>query len=114
MPRHNRRGGDPTPVASGARSLAEQRMSWRGEEFTVRAVTGSDKTYRCPGCDQEIRAGQPHIVAWPTGRDSAGPASTGDNPSGRAEDRRHWHHPCWTARERRAPGVQRSRSAPRY
>jgi hypothetical protein len=101
MPRHNRRG--PEAASSGApqRSLGEQLVRWRGEEYVVRAVTGADKTYRCPGCDQEIRPALPHVVAWP---------SFGDG----AEDRRHWHHPCWTARDRRAPGVQWTRSAPRY
>ena len=101
MPRHNRRGTSPPPVPGGAKSLTEQRAAWRGEDFIVRAVTGSDKAYRCPGCDQEIRMGQPHIVAWPAFDDSAA-------------DRRHWHHACWTARDRRAPGILRSRSAPRH
>jgi len=49
------------------------------------------KTYRCPGCDHEIRPATPHVVAWPA-------------ESGRGlEDRRHWHSGCWDARERRGP-----------
>ncbi len=38
------------------------------------------KEYRCPGCNQEIRPGTKHLVAW---RDDD------------AEGRRHWHLPCW-------------------
>jgi len=49
--------------------------------FSVRTVSaGPGKTYRCPGCQQEIRAGTPHLVVI---------------PAGRVEDRRHWHTPCW-------------------
>jgi hypothetical protein len=101
VPRHNRRDVAPPPASSGPRSFGEEAASWRGEAYVVRSVTGSARTYRCPGCDQEIRAGLPHVVAWP--------ALDHD-----AEDRRHWHRACWSARERRAPGTQRSRSAPRY
>lgn len=81
----------------------ERREPWRGEEYAVRAVAGASaaKAYRCPGCDHEIKAGIAHVVAWPA-FDAA------------ASDRRHWHTPCWTARDRRAPKIQRSRSAPRY
>ena len=57
----------------------------------------AEKTYRCPGCDQEIRPATPHVVAWPA-------------ESGRGlEDRRHWHTPCWNARDRRTPVQQRGR-----
>jgi hypothetical protein len=66
----------------------------------VRNVTGgAGKTYRCPGCDQEIRVGTPHVVAW---------------PEGRADDRRHWHTACWSARDNRGVKVHRSKNAPRY
>jgi len=79
-------------------------QAWGDEEWTVRTIAGgtAGKTYRCPGCDQEIRAGAAHVVAWPTGA-----------PGG-ADDRRHWHTGCWRARDRRTPKVQRSRNAPRY
>lgn len=65
-----------------------------GREWAVRAVTGQAavKTYRCPGCDHEIRTGQPHLVAWP--KDDYGQG---------VHDRRHWHTPCWNARGRRTP-----------
>ena len=53
-----------------------------GEAWAVRPVTGqaATKTYRCPGCDHEVRPGVPHRVAW---------------PSGEPAERRHWHTPCW-------------------
>ena len=63
------------------------------------AGTGSTRTYRCPGCDQELAPRVPHVVAW---------------PEGRPDDRRHWHTPCWEARGRRGVKVQRSKNAPRY
>ncbi|MFM7224729.1 MAG: hypothetical protein ACKO1Y_04740 [Actinomycetota bacterium] len=44
------------------------------------------KTYRCPGCDHEIRPGEGHEVVVPR----AAP-----------EDRRHWHTGCWHRRSRR-------------
>lgn len=105
MPRQNRRRADgPERAARPLTVLGERRELWRGEEYAVRAVTGQaggDKLYRCPGCDQLVRNGVPHVVAWPAEDADAG-------------DRRHWHSACWTARERRAPGTQRGRSAPRY
>jgi hypothetical protein len=84
-------------------SSAERHDAWRGEQYVVRTVAGAGatKAYRCPGCDQEIRPGLAHLVAWASHDTDAG-------------DRRHWHTSCWAARERRAPGVQRGRSAPRY
>jgi hypothetical protein len=64
-----------------------------GGEWNVRRVSGSAsaKSYRCPGCDQQILPATPHVVVWP------------DNPSllgalGGAQsldERRHWHTACW-------------------
>jgi hypothetical protein len=56
-------------------------------DWVVRAVPGdaATKTYRCPGCDQEIRPGTAHVVVWPA------------YTPGLAE-RRHWHSPCWQGR----------------
>ena len=61
---------------------------WPDGDWHVRRITGSasTKTYRCPGCDQDIRPATPHVVAWPE--------------DGLA-DRRHWHTPCWRLRDRR-------------
>lgn len=47
----------------------------------------AEKTYRCPGCDHEIRPGEGHKVVIPL-----------DSP----EDRRHWHTGC-RHREERSP-----------
>jgi len=52
------------------------------------------KTYRCPGCDHEIRSGTPHVAAWRTEQGGS--------------DRRHWHTPCWANRSNRAPTRKRS------
>ena len=67
-------------------------------EWIVRSVPGStasDRTYRCPGCDQMVAGTAPHVVAWPAGE------------YGSVEDRRHWHATCWAARDRRGPGHRR-------
>ncbi|MGD0982408.1 MAG: hypothetical protein ABSA65_01165 [Acidimicrobiales bacterium] len=48
----------------------------------------ADKTYICPGCNQEIRPGTGHLVIVPV----SDPTS-----------RRHWHSPCWEHRARRRP-----------
>ncbi|HET6356602.1 ATP/GTP-binding protein [Streptomyces sp.] len=108
-PRRNRpRGGEkPTEHASepGERYGSFGRTeSWQGEQWAVRDVAGASaagKRYRCPGCDQEIPSGVPHVVAWP-------------EHGGGVEDRRHWHKACWNAKDRRTTRVQRSRNAPRY
>lgn len=65
--------------------------SWGGEDWAVRNVTGTAaiKAYRCPGCDHEVRVGEPHVVTWPLDRGSG--------------ERRHWHSVCWAARDRRGP-----------
>lgn len=64
-----------------------------GRDWAVRRIPGqaAQKVYRCPGCEQEIRAGVPHVVAWPKE----------DFGQGGVHDRRHWHTPCWGARGRR-------------
>ena len=49
----------------------------------VRRVAGSapGRAYRCPGCDQELDGGTPHVVAWPEGR-SETTGGTGTPPAG--------------------------------
>ncbi|MFB9239213.1 hypothetical protein ACFFWC_27395 [Plantactinospora siamensis] len=105
-PRRNRpRREDPSPLdGDRARQGDHGVQAWRDGEWLVRGISGAAavKTYRCPGCEQEIRPGVPHVVAWP--------ADGWGDPG----DRRHWHGGCWQARDRRAPSVQRSRNAPRY
>ena len=90
MPRHNRRR-EVEPLRTGSGS-ATRREEWRGESYLVRTVPGASavKSYRCPGCEQLIPPGVPHVVVWP--EIDAG-----------AEDRRHWHRACWDARDRRRP-----------
>jgi hypothetical protein len=102
VPRQNRRRIDDA-AAPELRTFGERREQWRGEDYAVRSVSaaGAVKAYRCPGCDQELRPGVPHLVAWPEHDTDA-------------THRSHWHTVCWGARDRRAPGVQRGRSAPRY
>ncbi|MET7851004.1 ATP/GTP-binding protein [Streptomyces avermitilis] len=108
-PRRNR----PKGAGSSGGSAAEDRSgryggwqsteSWQGDEWSVRHVAGASaegKTYRCPGCDQMIPSGVPHVVAWP-------------EHSG-VDERRHWHKACWNAKDRRTLRVQRSRNAPRF
>lgn len=81
-------------------------MTSPDEDWVVRPVTGAAATrsYRCPGCDHEIRPATPHVVVWP---------ALDDEEAGLSE-RRHWHTSCWRARSTRAPRVRRSRNAPRY
>ena len=60
-------------------------------EWQVRQVSGSAATrdYRCPGCDQVIAPGTPHLVAWPaadTARSTNG--GTGTRRAGRPAARR--------------------------
>lgn len=118
-PRRNRSRSGAAPSAKAARTGTaasrdgdgrdgrpryglERTEEWRGEEWAVRQISGGAalKHYRCPGCDQEIAPGVPHVVVWPL---------TGD-----VADRRHWHRACWNARDRRSARLQRSRNAPRY
>jgi hypothetical protein len=61
------------------------------EEVEVRRIQPYQalKTYLCPGCNQDIRPGEGHVVVVPIGA---------------ADLRRHWHRPCWENRARRRPG----------
>ncbi|MEU9097226.1 ATP/GTP-binding protein [Streptomyces sp. NPDC048361] len=107
-PRRNRPKGGEKPTESDSRPSGDRfglqgTESWQGEEWSVRHVAGASaagKRYRCPGCDQEIPSGAPHLVAWPE--------------YGGVDERRHWHKACWNAKDRRTTRVQRSRNAPRY
>jgi len=76
----------------------DKRETWQGEDYLVRPLRGSSSTkaYRCPGCEQEIMPGTPHIVVW-----------RADDPD--AAERRHWHTGCWNARDRRGPHIYRNR-----
>lgn len=100
MGRRHRRREDATRELSPTFSNQTVEEHPDGDWY-VRRLTGSTSTkpYRCPGCDQEIRPATPHVVAWLV-----------DGP---AEDRRHWHTPCWTARGRRGARQVRGQG-PRY
>ncbi len=92
-PRRIRRDrSGPPPLVPGP----ERVESWPDGDWVVRPMPGAAKAYRCPGCDQEIVPGTPHIVAWPADRVGVG-----------VEDRRHWHRACWEYRLRRGPRERR-------
>ncbi|MFY1678875.1 MULTISPECIES: ATP/GTP-binding protein [unclassified Streptomyces] len=106
-PRRNR----PKGAGSPGRSAEEDRPGrygglqtsarFGGEDWNVRHVAGASargKAYRCPGCDQTIPDGVPHVVAWPE--------------HGGVDDRRHWHRACWNARDRRTARVRRPGGGP--
>jgi hypothetical protein len=96
VPRSNRRRKDEVQLdLDRALRGVERREQHRDGDWFVRRLTGasSSKTYRCPGCDQEITPGQPHVVVWR----ADGPWSD----AGAVGSRRHWHTPCWQARARR-------------
>ncbi len=63
-----------------------------GHDFEVIPIPGvrAVKTYRCPGCDHEIRSGTAHVAVWRV-EDADG------------NDRRHWHTSCWRNRATRGP-----------
>ena len=70
-----------------------QEQHTREGTFLFRSIAGAAalKTYRCPGCDHEVRAGVAHVVVWPADSDG--------------DERRHWHTSCWHRRATRGgPG----------
>jgi hypothetical protein len=96
VPRRNRRsldGRDAGIDEDRIRRGVERVQSSSDGTWLVRHITtdGAVKPYRCPGCDHEIDAGVAHVVAWPA------------DGRGDLADRRHWHTPCWRARDRRRP-----------
>jgi hypothetical protein len=88
MPRRPRRRPPPSPLPLATRIETGP----DGYDYEVRPVAAARavKTYRCPGCDHEIRPGTAHVVVWPA-------------DAGAADDRRHWHTPCWAHRGTRGP-----------
>lgn len=96
MPRANRRRREePDRELVRAIGRVPRRETHPDGEWFVRPIAGgaSGKAYRCPGCDHEVAAGQPHVVTWP----ADGPFSD----AAALDERRHWHTPCWSARDRR-------------
>lgn len=68
-------------------------VMFAGVMWSVREVRGNDsgRTFRCPGCQQQLPAATPHTVVWPS------------ETMHTVENRRHWHTRCWAARDRRRP-----------
>lgn len=98
MPR--RRRATPRAGRPGGRPAATVEEAADGD-WVVRPVAGAatGKTYRCPGCDQEIRPRTPHLVTW-----AAYPRASDLDPwdtESATDLRRHWHAVCWRARDRR-------------
>ena len=60
--------------------------------WLVRSIPGASalKSYRCPGCSQQIPVGLAHVVVWPA--EPAWHVSSG------VDERRHWHTSCWQRR----------------
>jgi hypothetical protein len=72
-------------------AAVDEEVGGQLDEVEVRRVQPYEatKTYLCPGCNQDIRPGDGHLVVVPR----------------EAPDlRRHWHHACWEHRARRRPG----------
>ncbi|MCW1960215.1 MAG: hypothetical protein KIH64_017050, partial [Mycobacterium sp.] len=63
-----------------------------GHDYEVVAIPGARavKTYRCPGCDHEIRCGVPHVAVWRV-----------DDEAG--AEPRHWDTPCGAQRAHPGP-----------
>ncbi|ACQ79574.1 conserved hypothetical protein [Beutenbergia cavernae DSM 12333] len=85
----------PLDVERALRGATRTQTRRDGSSWTVRSVSGGERSYRCPGCDQLVGPGTAHVVVWPAdhllGADAA------------LDDRRHWHSACWQARDTRAP-----------
>lgn len=91
MGRRNRRNADQErPLGSPGGFGLQSRETDSAGEWVVRRVPGAAaaKPYRCPGCDQVIVPGTPHVVAWL------------DEPGRGSDARRHWHSMCWQRRRR--------------
>jgi hypothetical protein len=98
MPRRRRPGPPARRPPAGRPEEIEEAADG---DWVVRTLSGAaaTKAYRCPGCDQEVRAGTPHVVTWPAyPRDSD--LDPWDTESA-ADQRRHWHTVCWRERDRR-------------
>lgn len=79
----------PRPLNTNAFARSEQRGDgeWMVQAMSADAAT---KTYHCPGCGRDITPGTPHVVAWPRQASIGSPSAV--------DERRHWHHACWSRR----------------
>ncbi|MDO5747212.1 MAG: hypothetical protein Q4P66_06105 [Actinomycetaceae bacterium] len=88
--RHKKRSYAKEHIPLNMGSLASMPRSVptrNGETYSVSHISGSTKTYMCPGCHHAIASGSAHIVAW--GVDVAFWQDSG------VASRRHWHTACW-------------------
>jgi hypothetical protein len=71
----------------------QNRETKAGGEWNVRRVSGSasTKSYRCPGCEQQILPATPHVVVWPENPSLLGAIGGAQS----LDERRHWHSACW-------------------
>ena len=76
------------PLGSGHASASTKQDG----RWLVRSIPGASavKAYRCPGCDQVLAAGTPHVVVWP--------AEPSWSSASGLDERRHWHTSCWQRR----------------
>jgi hypothetical protein len=88
MPRRHRAARDRGLPEGPPERPSNVAPEWASAEgATVRAVSGEKgKAYRCPGCQQMIHSGTPHLVV------------VADSD---IEGRRHWHTACWGRELRR-------------
>lgn len=77
------------PARPGRPRFAHDPLTGTLAEVRVIQPYAATKTYRCPGCNQEIARGVAHVVVVPLSS---------------AEDRRHWHIACFDKRSTRRPG----------
>lgn len=81
---------EPLDVDAFTRGATRTEVDRQGRQWTVRIVTGGEKTYRCPGCGGDVAPGTRHLVAWT--QDHLFGADAG------LAERRHWHSQCWASR----------------
>jgi hypothetical protein len=88
MPRRHRAARERTDAPEPIERPLGVAPEWASiDGYSIRAVSGErGKPYRCPGCQQLIGPGVPHLVVM---------------PEGDVEGRRHWHTPCWRREVRR-------------
>ena len=99
-PSRKRPWAQPAPELDLARATGGRTVEDADDgSWVVQRVRGSDRPYRCPGCDQLVPPGTAHVVAWRADGLFGAEAALGD--------RRHWHGACWAARSRRGPTRRR-------
>ena len=88
LPDHVRRARKRAEAAEQEREMNPDVTLSSPAGWVVRSVqpARATKEYRCPGCNQEIRPGIGHVVAWEIADE---------------EGRRHWHRGCWDSHRKR-------------